>query len=104
MAWTLAAFGPLGPCSASYETFAPSASDLKPLPWIAEWWTNRSLPWSSGVMKPKPLSSLNHFTVPVAMVFPPGICALRDAEGARQQLRTLGTAAAGFVPALLRQP
>ncbi len=31
------------------------------------WWTNRSLPPSSGVMKPKPFSSLNHFTVPVAM-------------------------------------
>src|SRR5687768_1991750 len=34
---------------------------------MAEWWTKRSLPWSSGVMKPKPFSSLNHFTVPVAM-------------------------------------
>src|SRR3954452_13638016 len=31
------------------------------------WWTKRSLPLSSGVMKPKPLSSLNHLTVPVAM-------------------------------------
>src|SRR3954464_13890994 len=39
---------------------------------MPEWWTNRSLPWSSGVMKPKPLSSLNHFTVPCGMaVFPP---------------------------------
>src|SRR5215216_419596 len=34
------------------------------------WCTNRSLPWSSGVMKPKPLSSLNHFTVPVAILLP----------------------------------
>src|SRR3954451_12979176 len=33
------------------------------------WWTKRSLPPSSGVTKPKPFSSLNHFTVPVAMVF-----------------------------------
>src|SRR5947209_2315925 len=33
-------------------------------------WTNRSRPPSSGVMKPKPLSSLNHLTVPVAMNFP----------------------------------
>src|SRR4051794_31097447 len=32
------------------------------------WWTNRSRPSSSGVMKPKPLSSLNHFTVPVAIL------------------------------------
>src|SRR5579875_2127212 len=30
-------------------------------------WTNRSRPPSSGVMNPKPLSSLNHFTVPVAI-------------------------------------
>src|SRR4028119_2525140 len=29
--------------------------------------TNTSLPPSSGWMKPKPLSGLNHFTVPVAM-------------------------------------
>src|SRR4051794_14185855 len=34
---TLAALGPFGPCSTSYSTFAPSASDLKPLPAIAEW-------------------------------------------------------------------
>src|SRR2546423_12161581 len=31
------------------------------------WWTKRSLLPSSGVMKPKPFSSLNHLTVPVAM-------------------------------------
>jgi NAD(P)-dependent dehydrogenase (short-subunit alcohol dehydrogenase family) len=52
MVRTLAAFGPLGPCSSSYSTFAPSVSDLKPLPAIALWWTNRSLSPSSGVMKP----------------------------------------------------
>ena len=34
-----------------------------PLP---TWWTNRSSPPSSGVMKPKPLVELNHLTVPVA--------------------------------------
>src|SRR4051812_27012752 len=32
------------------------------------WWTKRSFPPSSGVMNPKPFSSLNHFTVPVAIV------------------------------------
>src|SRR4051794_32148256 len=32
------------------------------------WWTKRSLPPSSGVTKPKPLSSLNHLTTPVAMM------------------------------------
>src|SRR3954454_12967557 len=36
---------------------------------MALWWTKRSLPPSSGVMKPKPLSSLNHLTVPVAMCY-----------------------------------
>src|SRR5215216_3420139 len=35
---------------------------------MPEWWTNRSRLPSSGVMKPKPLSSLNHFTVPVAIL------------------------------------
>src|SRR5918998_2858752 len=92
MVWTFAAFGPLGPFSASYETFAPSASVLKPLPWMAEWWTKRSLPWSSGVMKPKPFSSLNHLTVPVAMVMLlRGVLVLRNAGGAGQQLRDAGT-------------
>src|SRR3954453_10633728 len=38
---------------------------------MAVWWTNRSRLPSSGVMKPKPFSSLNHFTVPVGMVLYP---------------------------------
>src|SRR2546423_10701003 len=39
-------------------------------------------------MNPKPFSSLNHFTVPVAIFSPSWVCALRNAEGAkRQQLR-----------------
>src|ERR1700712_57216 len=33
------------------------------------WWTKRSLLPSSGVMKPKPFSALNHLTVPCAMLF-----------------------------------
>src|ERR1039457_1706173 len=37
---------------------------------MLEWWTNRSRPPSSGVMKPKPFSSLNHLTVPVAIDSP----------------------------------
>src|SRR3954463_61138 len=74
MVCTLAAEGPFGPSCAWYWTFAPSSSDLKPLPAIAEWWTNRSLPDSSGVMKPKPLSLLNHLTVPVGMAIPPVWC------------------------------
>src|SRR3954447_26178114 len=49
----------------SNSTRSPSARLLKPEPWIAEWCTKQSLPPSSGVMKPKPLVSLNHFTFPV---------------------------------------
>src|SRR4051812_31411795 len=54
------------------------------------WWTKRSLPPSSGVTKPKPLSSLNHFTVPLAMIFLHGLCALRT----RRKLQTATTAGA----------
>src|SRR5687767_14415214 len=47
------------------------------------WCTNRSLPWSSGVMNPKPLSSLNHLTVPVAISVPSReVCVRRNAGGA----------------------
>src|SRR5688572_24646373 len=49
----------------SNSTFSPSTSDLKPLPWIAEWCTKQSFWPLDGVMKPKPFASLNHFTVPV---------------------------------------
>src|SRR2546421_4425983 len=61
------AAGPFWPCVTSNETFWPSFSDLNPLIWIELWWAKRSLPPSSGVMNPKPLESLNHLTVPVAM-------------------------------------
>src|SRR3954470_14691283 len=50
---------------------------------MALWWTKRSFVPSSGVMKPKPLSSLNHLTVPVAMsVTSTALCALRTREEA----------------------
>src|SRR5687767_14744804 len=64
----LAARGPLGLCSTSYCTLSFSLSVLKPLAWIDEKCTKRSLLPSSGVMKPNPLASLNHFTVPVLTV------------------------------------
>src|SRR4051812_404494 len=38
---------------------------------MAEKWTNTSAPPPSTVMKPKPLSALNHFTVPCAMLNSP---------------------------------
>src|SRR3954447_14632502 len=56
------------------------------------WCTKRSLPPSSGVMKPKPLSSLNHLTMPVAMMLKePSTGSLRAARGGlpRQRLRAL---------------
>src|SRR6266568_3692310 len=59
--------GPLGPLALSNDTFWFSFRLLKPLPWIAEKCAKRSFPPSSGVMNPKPLESLNHFTVPVLM-------------------------------------
>src|SRR5574343_542600 len=58
---------PFGPCTTSKLTRWPSVSDLKPCMLIAEKCANRSSPPSSGVMKPKPLASLNHLTIPVAM-------------------------------------
>src|SRR5688500_18641725 len=63
----LVADGPLGPLTISNSTFCCSFNDLKPDIWISEWWAKRSLPPSSGVMKPKPFASLNHLTVPVAI-------------------------------------
>src|SRR5690606_13961859 len=63
-AWTWSACRPFWPCTTMKETFWPSCSDLKPEPWIERKCTNRSAPLS-GVMKPKPLASLNHLTVPV---------------------------------------
>src|SRR5258708_4185905 len=58
---------PLGPWVTSKLTFWPSLSVLKPFIWIAEKCANRSSLPSSGVMKPYPFASLNHFTVPIAI-------------------------------------
>src|SRR3954452_23222181 len=64
---------------------------------MALWWTKRSLPPSSGVMKPKPFSSLNHLTVPVAMmwVFLP---LLRAAHRGRRPYRRCDCAALAAAP------
>src|SRR5262245_50803881 len=49
-----------------------------------EKWTNRSFEPSSGEMKPYPLLSLNHFTVPVAIDETPPLHELTNKqEGAR---------------------
>src|SRR4051794_30291134 len=58
---------PFGPSVTSNDTFWPSCSDLNPEALIAEKCANKSSPPWSGVMKPKPFASLNHFTVPVAI-------------------------------------
>src|SRR5687768_2886962 len=73
----LAARGPLGLCSVSYCTLSFSLRVLKPLAWMDEKCTNRSLLPSSGVMKPKPFASLNHFTVPV-LIFCVSLQSLRE--------------------------
>lgn len=61
---------PLGESRTSKMTLSPSLSDLKPSWTICVKWAKRSAEPSSGVMKPKPFASLNHFTVPVAMMLP----------------------------------
>src|SRR5436190_21028194 len=58
---------PFGPCVTSNWTFWPSFRVLNPGMLMAEKCANRSSPPPSGVMKPKPLASLNHLTVPVGM-------------------------------------
>src|SRR4029450_1803209 len=58
---------PFGPWVTSKLTFWPSFRVLNPGMLIAEKCANRSSPPPSGVMKPNPLASLNHLTVPVAI-------------------------------------
>src|SRR3954469_19516641 len=79
MTLTFVAWGPLPDSPSSYSTRAPSARVLKPSPEMPEKWTKASFPPSSGVMKPKPFSSLNHLTTPVAIHTPPHY--LIDARG-----------------------
>src|SRR6187549_2946109 len=64
---------PLFPIVTSKETFWPSVRVLKPPMLIEEKCAKRSSPPPSGVMKPKPLASLNHLTVPVAILCRPKI-------------------------------
>src|SRR5690554_1183525 len=68
MTLMLEAWRPFLPWVTSKETFWPSCRVLKLSAWISEKCANRSSPLSSGEMKPKPLVSLNHLTVPVAII------------------------------------
>ena len=63
----MAAAGPWAPLTTSNSTCWPSARVLKPLSAMAEKWTKTSLLPFSGVMKPKPLLSLNYFTDPLTL-------------------------------------
>src|SRR5207342_3741652 len=63
--WTWSACKPFWPCTTTKETCWPSFRLLKPCDWIARKCTNTSSPFSR-LMKPKPLASLNHLTVPVS--------------------------------------
>src|SRR4030043_928920 len=65
---TLVALGPFGLSSVSKLTLSPSARLLKPSPLMDVWWTKASPP-SSLAIKPNPLLSLNHLTVPWAISF-----------------------------------
>ncbi len=71
IAWMFDACLPLGPCASSKLTFWPSLRDLNPGMLMAEKCAKRSSPPPSGVMKPKPFASLNHLTVPVAIMLRP---------------------------------
>lgn len=51
--------------SSVYSTGSPSARERKPSAWIDVWWTNTSEEPSSGLIKPKPLTTSKNFTVPV---------------------------------------
>src|SRR5580765_5286451 len=82
----LAARGPFGLCSTSYCTLSFSFSVLKPLAWIDEKCTKRSLLPSSGVMKPKPFASLNHFSLPVLIV---SFLEIHRKKGAAMRLRKI---------------
>src|SRR5690554_8043674 len=65
---------PFCPWTATKDTCWPSCRLLKPEDWMELKWTKRSGPLC-GVMNPKPLASLNHFTVPVCLsdiLFLPG--------------------------------
>src|SRR5690606_12978524 len=62
--WTSSACMPFWPCTTLNETFWPSCRLRKPEPTMERKWTNTSSPFSR-LMKPKPLASLNHLTVPI---------------------------------------
>src|SRR5690606_39613911 len=81
------ACGPFWPSAATKETRWFSSSDLKPVPTMSVWCANKSLPPDSGLMKPKPFSLLNHFTIPVSVCIflqslkRRALCPIEDGQG-----------------------
>src|SRR5579862_685967 len=63
---TFSACQPFGPFVTSNCTVWPSCRLLKPPAWMAEKCTKTSSPFCR-LIKPYPLASLNHFTVPCSM-------------------------------------
>src|SRR5207342_2928279 len=87
--WTWSACKPFWPCTTTKETCWPSFRLLKPCDWIARKCTNTSSPFSR-LMKPKPLASLNHLTVPVSRF---DICIAPSAVGRFAGVRRYSAAA-----------
>src|SRR6266566_9125847 len=80
---TFCACSPFGPWATSNSTLSPSARLRKPSAWIAVKWTNTSGPDSCAI-KPKPFASLNHFTLPLAILLRPQHNGARPRTGTTQ--------------------
>src|SRR5882762_5470458 len=80
---TFCACKPFGPWATSNSTVSPSARLRKPSAWIAVKWTNTSGPDSCAI-KPKPFASLNHFTLPLAILSRPLHMGARPRTGSTQ--------------------
>mmetsp|Transcript_41906 Transcript_41906/g.132298 ORF Transcript_41906/g.132298 Transcript_41906/m.132298 type:complete len:247 (-) Transcript_41906:19-759(-) len=88
--------------TASYSIFSPSPSERKPSAWIADWWTKRSSPPLSGVMKPKPFCELNHLTVPLSFMLTGGL-RRGDAGAVREGCPTALLSSSGSTQCRLRR-
>src|SRR5216117_4594457 len=88
---TFCACKPFGPWATSNSTVSPSARLRKPSAWIAVKWTNTSGPDSCAI-KPKPFASLNHFTLPLAILFRPLHNGARPRTGTTHATAVVGRA------------
>src|SRR3989442_7898923 len=88
---TFCACKPFGPWATSNSTVSPSARLRKPSAWIAVKWTNTSGPDSCAI-KPKPFASLNHFTLPLAILLRPQHNGARPRTGTTHATAVVGRA------------